>query len=136
MVSKRERILIVDDEAMVRRLLRQKLSREGYQCEEADSAEQALDRLRGNSTELVILDIKMPGKSGIELLPEIRAGYPDTAVMMATALTDANIAIQCMKQGAYDYISKPFNLGEVVLSVNGVLISIRQRSYSFLPNIS
>ncbi len=121
MVSKRERILIVDDEAMVRRLLRQKLSREGYQCEEADSAEQALDRLRGNSTELVILDIKMPGKSGMELLPEIRAGYPDTAVMMATALTDANIAIQCMKQGAYDYISKPFNLGEVVLSVNGVL---------------
>ena len=121
MVSKRERILIVDDEAMVRRLLRQKLSREGYQCEEADSAEQALDRLRGNSTELVILDIKMPGKSGMELLPEIRAGYPDTAVMMATALTDANIAIQCMKQGAYDYISKPFNLGEVVLSVEGVL---------------
>lgn len=121
MVSKRERILIVDDEAMVRRLLRQKLSREGYQCEEADSAEQALDRLRGNSTELVILDIKMPGKSGMELLPEIRAGYPDTVVMMATALTDANIAIQCMKQGAYDYISKPFNLGEVVLSVNGVL---------------
>ncbi len=121
MVNKRERILIVDDEAMVRRLLRQKLSREGYQCEEADSAEQALDRLRGNSTELVILDIKMPGKSGMELLPEIRAGYPDTAVMMATALTDANIAIQCMKQGAYDYISKPFNLGEVVLSVNGVL---------------
>ena len=121
MVNKRERILIVDDEAMVRRLLRQKLSREGYQCEEADSAEQALDRLRGNSTELVILDIKMPGKSGMELLPEIRAGYPDTAVMMATALTDANIAIQCMKQGAYDYISKPFNLGEVVLSVEGVL---------------
>lgn len=121
MVSKRERILIVDDEAMVRRLLSQKLSREGYQCEEADSAEQALDRLRGNSTELVILDIKMPGKSGMELLPEIRAGYPDTAVMMATALTDVNIAIECMKQGAYDYISKPFNLGEVVLSVNGVL---------------
>lgn len=121
MVSKREKILIVDDEAMVRRLLCQKLSREGYQCEEADSAEQALDRLRGNSTELVILDIKMPGKSGMELLPEIRAGYPDTAVMMATALTDTNIAIQCMKQGAYDYISKPFNLGEVVLSVNGAL---------------
>ncbi len=121
MVNKRERILIVDDEAMVRRLLWQRLSREGYQCEEADSAEQALDRLRGNSTELVILDIKMPGKSGMELLPEIRALYPDTAVMMATALTDVNIAIQCMKQGAYDYISKPFNLGEVVLSVNGVL---------------
>ncbi|GAH40338.1 unnamed protein product, partial [marine sediment metagenome] len=121
MANKRARILVVDDEAMVRRLLCQRLSREGYQCEEADGAEQALDGLKGSSIALVILDIKMPGKSGIELLPEIKAAYPDTAVMMATALTDVNIAIQCMKQGAYDYISKPFNLGEVVLSVEGVL---------------
>ena len=121
MANKRARILVVDDEAMVRRLLCQRLSREGYQCEEADGAEQALDGLKGSSIDLVILDIKMPGKSGIELLPEIKAAYPDTAVMMATALTDVNIAIQCMKQGAYDYISKPFNLGEVVLSVDGVL---------------
>ena len=110
MASKRERILVVDDEAMVRKLLCQKLSREGYQCQEAGSAEQALDKLRDNPTELVILDIKMPGKSGIELLPEIKANYADTAVIMATALNDASIVTQCMKQGAYDYICKPFNL--------------------------
>lgn len=121
MAHKRARILVVDDEAMVRKLLCQKLSRDGYQCEEADGAVQALDGLKGSSIDLVILDIKMPGKSGIELLPEIKAAYPDTAVMMATALNDVNIAIECMKQGAYDYISKPFNLGEVVLSVEGVL---------------
>ncbi len=121
MVNKQERILIVDDEVTIRRLLRQKLSREGYQCDGADGAEQALDKLRSNSTEIVILDIKMPGKSGIELLPEIQASYPDTSVIMATAVTNINIAIQCMKQGADDYITKPFNLGEVVLSVDRVL---------------
>jgi putative two-component system response regulator len=121
MTKKQEKILVVDDEAMVRKLLCQKLSREGYQCGEAGSADQALDKLREIPTELVILDIKMPGKSGIELLPEIKAGYPDTAVIMATALTDVNIVTQCMKQGAYDYICKPFDLSEVVLSVEGVL---------------
>jgi len=121
MASKRERILIVDDEATVRKLLCQRLSREGYQCEEADGAEQALEKLKANPADVMILDIKMPGKSGMELLPEIKASYPDTAVMMATALNDINISIQCMKEGAYDYICKPFNLTEVVLSVEGVL---------------
>jgi len=117
MTEKQKTILIVDDEEVIRRLLHQKLSGEGYHCEEAGSAEQALDRLRSNTVELVILDIKMPGKSGIELLPEIEAGYPDTAVIMATAITDTSTAIQCMKQGAYDYLTKPFDLDEVILSV-------------------
>ncbi len=121
MASKGERILVVDDEATVRKLLCQRLSREGYQCEEADSAEQALEKSKANPADVMILDIKMPGKSGMELLPEIKASYPDTAVMMATALNDVNISIQCMKEGAYDYICKPFNLTEVVLSVEGVL---------------
>jgi len=115
------RILVVDDEAMVRRLLCQKLSREGYQCQEADGASQALAKLKNSQIELVILDIKMPGKSGMDLLPEIKADYPDTAVIMATALNDADIVTRCMKQGAYDYICKPFDLAEVLLSVKGVL---------------
>ena len=63
----------------------------------------------------------MPSKSGIELLPEIKASYPDTALVMATATTDTNIAVQCMKQGAYDYITKPFYLDEVILSVDRAL---------------
>jgi len=119
--EKQGSILIVDDENAIRRLLHQKLSSEGYQCQEAGNAEQALDKLRNNAIGLVILDIRMPGKSGIELLPEIKASYPDTAVVMATATTDTNIAIQCMKQGAYDYITKPFNLDDVVLSVDRAL---------------
>jgi putative two-component system response regulator len=115
------KILVVDDEAMVRKLLCQRLSREGYQCDEAEGADQALGKLKADPADVVILDIKMPGKSGMELLPEIKAKYPDTAVMMATALNDINISIQCMKEGAYDYVCKPFNLAEVVMSVQGVL---------------
>ncbi len=114
-------ILIVDDEATIRRLLKQRLSSEGYQCQEGANAEQALEKLRKNTFGLIILDNKMPGKSGMELLPELRTAYPDTAVIMATASTDIGIAIRSMKQGAYDYITKPFNLEEMVLSVNRAL---------------
>jgi len=121
MPDQQETLLIVDDEAAIRRLLCQKLSREGYQCEEADAAEQVLNTLATSPIALVILDIKMPGKSGIELLPEIKSGYPDTAVIMATAITDINVAIQCLKQGADDYLCKPFNLEEVSLAVQRAL---------------
>lgn len=124
-LTERESVLIVDDEAVIRRFLRRKLSGEGYQCEEAGSAEQALEKLRGDTAELVILDIRMPGKSGHELLLEIRARYPDTAVIMATAVTETSIAIQCMKEGAQDYLPKPFDLNEVVLSVGRVLTKRR-----------
>jgi len=116
-----ENILIVDDEAAIRKLLHRKLTREGYQCEEADSAARTLNKLSSSPMELVLLDIKMPGKSGIELLPEIKANYPDTAVIMATAVTEVGVAIHCMRQGADDYICKPFNLDEVALSVERAL---------------
>ena len=133
MSEKQATVLIVDDEEMVRRLLHQKLSGEGYRCEEAGTAEQALDKLRSNAVELVLLDIRMPGKSGTELLPDIKASYPDTAVIMATAITDTSTAIQCMKEGAYDYITKPFNLDEVVLSIDRALekrrLELENRDY-------
>jgi len=121
MTEKQGDILIVDDEDTIRRLLHQKLKSEGYQCREAANAEQALDKLKTNAVDLVILDIKMPDKSGVELLPEIKASHPDTAVVMATATADTNTAIYCMKQGAYDYITKPFHLDEVIISVGRVL---------------
>jgi len=115
------KILIVDDEEVVRKLLHHKLSKAGYKCEEANSAVQALHTLERNQIELAILDIRMPGKSGIELLGEIRAKYPDIAVIMATAVTDTSAAIECMKQGAQDYLCKPFNLDEVLISVSRAL---------------
>jgi len=121
MARQQERLLIVDDEAPVRRVLCQRLSREGYECLEADNAAQALKTLASTPIALVILDIKMPGKSGIELLPDIKSDYPDAAVIMATALSEVNIAVQCMKQGADDYICKPFNLEELSIAVQRAL---------------
>ncbi len=121
MVNHPERILIVDDEASIRKLLVRRLSRQGYHCEEAGSAVEALEKMRADSAELIMLDMKMPGKSGIDLLPELKANYPATAVIMATAVAETSLAIQCMKQGADDYINKPFNLDEVALSVDKTL---------------
>ena len=117
MAEKPEAILIVDDEASVRRLLKNKLTGDGYQCYEAADARQALDELHRKKISLVMLDIKMPGKSGFELLPEIKSVHDDTSVIMITATADMQTAIQCMKQGAYDYISKPFELDAITISV-------------------
>ncbi len=121
MPDRQGRILIVDDEATIRRLLHQKLLKEGYRCDEAGSAEEAINWLRGNSAEIVILDMQMPGKSGADLLSEIKASSPDTSVIVATAVDEGSVAIRCMKQGADDYIFKPFKLDEVMLTVEKAL---------------
>jgi putative two-component system response regulator len=120
-MENRGTILIVDDEPPIRRLLNHRLSKEGYTCMAAGNAVEAAGILRDNTVMLVILDVRMPGKSGAAFLPEILAEYPDTAVIMATANDDAPTVIQCMKQGAYDYLIKPFNAEEVILSVNRAL---------------
>jgi putative two-component system response regulator len=117
MTEKQDSILIIDDEEPIRRLLCRVLSSNGYLCHEARNGEEAMIKLAGETIGLVILDIKMPGKSGLEILPEIRAKYPEISVIMATATTDIKTAIQCMKAGAYDYINKPFNSEEIKFSV-------------------
>ena len=121
MVTSQENILIVDDEEMIRWILNRKLSKEGYSCEEAGDAKQALAKLKVNPSELVVLDINMPGKLGSELLPEISAAFPETAVIMASGVTDTNVIARCIKDGAQDYIRKPFQLVEVLLSINRAL---------------
>ena len=114
-------ILIVDDESAIRTLLHKKLLQEGYECQEANSAEQALAKLSTCPSDLVLLDINMPGKSGIDLLPEIKTSYPDIMVIMITAVAEISITIACMRQGADDYICKPFNLDDVAMSVKKTL---------------
>jgi response regulator RpfG family c-di-GMP phosphodiesterase len=121
-------VLIVDDEDLMRRAIRTKLTREGYKCFEASCATEALSQLEARPFDLVILDIKMPGRSGSDLLPEIRREYPDTAVIMATAVIDARTIVQCMKDGAHDFIPKPFEFEELLLAVGNSLIKNRVES--------
>ena len=121
MAGKQETILVVDDEAVVRELICQSLSQEGYCCETAADADQALDRMVNVLPALVLLDINMPNKSGMELLPEIISRYPDTAVIMVTAVSNAETAIKSLKMGAYDYIIKPVNLNMLNASIDRAL---------------
>ena len=121
-------VLIVDDEDLMRRAIRTKLVKEGYKCFEASCANDALVQLEDRAFDLVILDIKMPGRSGSDLLPEIRRQYPETAVIMATAVIDAKTVVQCMKNGAHDFIPKPFEFDELLLAVGNSLIKNRIES--------
>ena len=111
------KILVVDDELSMREFLAILLEGEGYQVDQAESAEDALRCLDRERYQLVISDVSMRGLSGIELLTRIKAKAPETAVLMITAFTTAEQAVEAMKLGAYDYIGKPFKVEEVKVLV-------------------
>lgn len=113
---KREKILIADDEADIRELLGDFLESEGYECLLAVDAFQALKTFKENGDiDLVMSDIRMPGKTGLELLSDIKEIDEDVMVIMISAVKDIESAISAMSKGAYDYVAKPFKLTEVVL---------------------
>jgi putative nucleotidyltransferase with HDIG domain len=126
-------VLIVDDESVICKLLNLRLSQGGFTCYEAYNTDQAAILLKKHPITLMIMDIRMPGKSGEEYLTEVIKDYPDTAVIMVTAVNDAHIAIDCMKRGAYDYLTKPFNLDEVFLSAERAMekrrLTLENRDY-------
>jgi len=97
------------------------LDREGYRVQQAESAEVALERLENTTFDLVISDVKMPGLDGIALLGRIKEHSPDTAVLMMTAFSTAEQAVEAMKLGAYDYIAKPFKVEEIKVLVRNAL---------------
>jgi len=107
------RVLVVDDEKLVRWSLEQKLSREGYTVETAASAEEALERVRGSDFDLVLLDIRLPGMDGVKALQEIKKLDREIAVIMLTADTGIANAVECMRLGAHNYLCKPFEFDEV-----------------------
>ena len=114
-------ILIADDEEMIRELINITLSKEGFICHQAASAEEGLDIVNSQKLDLALLDIMMPGRSGIELLKDIKKLTPDTTVLMITAMNDMDTALSCIHFGAEDYITKPFNLDRVLLTVKNTL---------------
>jgi putative ABC transport system ATP-binding protein len=106
-------ILIVDDEESIRDLLSTKLKADGYDCEVAVDGNEALWKAFMKDFDIVLLDIKMPGLSGMEVLSRIIIDHPDTSVVIVTAVLDTKIAVEAMRQGAYDYVTKPFNLDDL-----------------------
>jgi two-component system, NtrC family, response regulator PilR len=106
-------ILVVDDEQSMRDFLKILLHKEGYGVEMANNADTALEKLQSNTFDLVISDIRMPGLSGLELLGQIKEEFDDLPVIMITAFASPDDAVTAMKNGAFDYISKPFNVDEI-----------------------
>jgi putative two-component system response regulator len=121
MTMTKESILLVDDEEAIRCILNKGLAMRGYICDEAEDADQALTKLEDRPSDLVIMDINMPGRLGSEVLPEMTSRFSDTAVIMASGVTDTEVIARCIRDGAQDYINKPFRFEQVLQSVNVAL---------------
>ena len=117
----KEKILLVDDEEAIRQILNKGLAMRGYTCDEAEDGEQALRKLAAGPSDLVIMDINMPGRPGSAVLPDIVNRFPETAVIMASGVTDPVVVAQCIRDGAQDYINKPFRFEQILQSVAGTL---------------
>lgn len=121
MVKQEPRVLIIDDEQTVSELLYKELDEHGYTCTIAINGDDALNKLATEDFDVALVDIRMPGISGMEVLKKIRLNHSHTAAIMITAVNDVNTAVEAMKLGALDYIVKPFDLDKVTATIGAVL---------------
>ena len=116
-----EKILVVDDEQSLREVLSIMLTRAGYAVTIAMDGEEAIELLQKEIFDLVITDLRMPKVDGMEVLKAVKSASPETVVLIITAFATADSAVEAMKQGAYDYLTKPFQVDEVQLIIRNAL---------------
>jgi two-component system response regulator PilR (NtrC family) len=116
-----EKILVVDDEQSLREVLSIMLKRAGYAVTSAIDGEDAVELLQKEIYDLVITDLRMPKVDGLEVLRAVKSASPETVVLIITAFASADSAVEAMKQGAYDYLTKPFQVDEVQLIIRNAL---------------
>jgi two-component system response regulator PilR (NtrC family) len=139
----RSKILVVDDEESIREFLDIMLRKEGYEVTCAEDGQKAIETLKKKNFDMIISDLQMPRVTGMELLKHVRDTYPETFFMIITAFGTTESAVDAMKMGAYDYITKPFKIDEVRINIANALKSRNlevenrslkkelQREYSF-----
>ena len=123
-----KRILVVDDEPLMRDFLIETLQRRKHLVDSAGNGAQAIAKVRGEAFDLVITDIRMPEASGLEVLEAVKKANPDTEVIMITAFGTIETAVEAMKLGAFDFITKPFFADAIELKVDRALERQSQRS--------
>jgi len=120
-MTKRPRILIVDDDPSVRESLKDLLMEENYKVGLADGGEAAIAQAQTRSWDLVLLDLKMPGMDGLETLGHLKKIIPDAEIIMMTAYATVDTAVHAMKEGAFDYLVKPFDPDEIELQIKKIV---------------
>ena len=118
-------VLVVDDEPTIRENLERLLKTEGYEVVVAADGHEALERTGNQEFAVVLLDIGLQGLSGLDVLRKLRVDWPETCVIMITATSAVETAVEAMKLGAYDYLIKPFNLDDILIRVE----KARERRY-------
>src|SRR5512144_1695381 len=121
-------ILIVEDDTAMRMMLREALEEDGYTVEDAGGGRAGVERIRQGGVDLVVSDVKMPDLDGLDMLREIKAVTPSPHVITITAFGSIDTAIRAVKLGAFDYITKPFEVDQLILSVEKALAERELRS--------
>jgi DNA-binding NtrC family response regulator len=120
-MEKKVHIMVVDDEEIVRASLTSWLEEDGYHVEAVESGRKALERLPEKDWDLLLVDLKMPGMDGIQLMDEVHKTAPDMLVIIMTAYATVDTAVKAMKKGAYDYFVKPFNPDDISLTIRKIV---------------
>ena len=126
------RIFIIDDEIKITMLLSDRIASEGFEVETFTSAEEALPRIAEGKTDIVLCDLRLGGMDGLELLRQTKKSSPDTDFVIITAYASASTAVEAMREGAYEYLVKPFQMDEVIL----LLKRIQERRDLVVENIA
>lgn len=115
------RIMVVDDQAVVRLELMRILGRHGFTCTQAADGQETLERLQVEPADLVLCDIKMPGMDGLSLVKALAPRIPEVAIVMVSSMDNAEMAMECLRYGAYGYVLKPFKTNDILIAVaNGL----------------
>ncbi|MDD5668860.1 MAG: sigma-54 dependent transcriptional regulator [Candidatus Omnitrophica bacterium] len=114
-------ILVVDDEPLVRRSLSEFLTMEGFTVSSASDGEEALEFLKKHTADVILADLKMPKCDGIELLQKVKVSHPNTTIIMITGFASIDSAVEAMKQGAYDYVTKPIVDSEIKIILDRII---------------
>jgi DNA-binding NtrC family response regulator len=122
------RVLLVDDEVEFMETLVKRMRKRGLEVQGVKSGEEALDLLAGQRPDVVVMDVKMPGMNGIEVLKQIKKRWPMLEVIMLTGHASLELAMQGMESGAYDYLMKPMDLDELLYKIEDAYDSIKLKT--------